>query len=305
MSSHIFGPVPSRRLGRSLGVDLVPFKTCSYNCVYCQLGRTACKTVERKEWVSIDDILCELRDRLPLQTDYITLSGSGEPTLNSRIGELIDSIKALTNVPLAVLTNGSLLWQEEVRRQLLDADLVIPSLDAGDEDTFQRVNRPHHEVSFQKLLHGLVAFRNEFPGEYWLEVFLLANVTADNAEVSRLAGHVARIRPNRVQLNTATRPPLESFAVAVAQQRLHELAVRFQPSAEVISEFRPTQEIPEGSVTRDQILDLLRRRPSTLKDIADGLGMHPAEVAKYAEELTAERRLLRTWSAGRSYYHVI
>lgn len=305
MSSHIFGPVPSRRLGRSLGVDLVPFKTCSYNCVYCQLGRTACKTVERKEWVSIDDILCELRDRLPLQTDYITLSGSGEPTLNSRIGELIDSIKALTNVPLAVLTNGSLLWQEEVRRQLLDADLVIPSLDAGDEDTFQRVNRPHHEVSFQKLLHGLVAFRNEFPGEYWLEVFLLANVTADNAEVSRLAGHVARIRPNRVQLNTATRPPLESFAVAVAQQRLHELAVRFQPSAEVISEFRPTQEIPEGSATRDQILDLLRRRPSTLKDIADGLGMHPAEVAKYAEELTAERRLLRTWSAGRSYYHVI
>lgn len=305
MSSHIFGPVPSRRLGRSLGVDLVPFKTCSYNCVYCQLGRTACKTVERKEWVSIDDILCELRDRLPIQTDYITLSGSGEPTLNSRIGELIDSIKALTNVPLAVLTNGSLLWQEEVRRQLLDADLVIPSLDAGDEDTFQRVNRPHHEVSFQKLLHGLVAFRNEFPGEYWLEVFLLANVTADNAEVSRLAGHVARIRPNRVQLNTATRPPLESFAVAVAQQRLHELAVRFQPSAEVISEFRPTQEIPEGSATRDQILDLLRRRPSTLKDIADGLGMHPAEVAKYAEELTAERRLLRTWSAGRSYYHVI
>ena len=132
MSKYIFGPVPSRRLGRSLGVDLVPLKTCSYDCIYCQLGNTTCRTTERKEWVPLDDVVLELKDRLSARPDYITLSGSGEPTLYSRGGELIDRIKAMTDVPVAVLTNGSLLWQKEVRKQLMKADLVIPSLDACD-----------------------------------------------------------------------------------------------------------------------------------------------------------------------------
>ncbi|NQT19895.1 MAG: radical SAM protein, partial [Planctomycetes bacterium] len=156
MSKYIFGPVPSRRLGRSLGVDVVPLKTCSYDCIYCQLGNTTCKTVERKEWVPLDDVVLELKDRLSSRPDYITLSGSGEPTLYSRVAELIDRIKVMTDVPVAVLTNGSLLWQEEVRRQLMKADLVIPSLDAGDEVMFRLVNRPHEDVSFERMLAGLV-----------------------------------------------------------------------------------------------------------------------------------------------------
>ena len=142
MKNHIFGPVPSRRLGRSLGIDLVPHKTCSYDCIYCQLGRTTCKTIERKEWVPLDAVVAELETKLSPRPDYVTLSGSGEPTLYSRLDELIDRIKHLTDIPVAVLTNGSLLWQEVVQQQLAAADLVMPSLDAGNATAFHLVNRP-------------------------------------------------------------------------------------------------------------------------------------------------------------------
>jgi len=201
MTNQIFGPVPSRRLGRSLGVDLVPFKTCTYDCIYCQLGRTTCKTMERKEWVALEDVLETLKKRLSSEPDYITLSGSGEPTLFSRLAELIDRIKAMTRVPVAVLTNGSLLWQEDVRRQLMNADLVIPSLDAGDEVMFRLVNRPHEEISFEQMLNGLVDFRREFRGEYWLEVFVIGAYTAIPVELAKVAKCVDRIGPDRVQLN--------------------------------------------------------------------------------------------------------
>ena len=302
MTGHVFGPVPSRRLGRSLGVDLVPMKTCTYDCIYCQLGRTTHKTTERKEWIPVDEALFELKDKLSTQPDYVTMSGSGEPTLNCRIGEVIDGIKSITNVPLAVLTNGSLLWDAEVRRQLLGADLVVPSLDAASETTFRQVNRPHEEISFEKMLDGLIAFRRQFRGRYWLEVFLLAGVTATDAEVAHLADCVERIGPDRVQLNTATRPPVESFAVAVSRQQMDQLAARFSPPAEVIADFHPTCQGAETAANRDRILDLLRRRPCTLEDIAGGLQMHANEVVKYVEELTAAGLLLQTCAQDRLHY---
>jgi len=138
---HVFGPVSSRRLGRSLGVDLVPLKTCTYDCIYCQLGRTTLKTTERREWVPLDLVLEQVQAKLATEPDYITLSGSGEPTLFSRVGELIGRIKDVTDIPVAVLTNGSLLWQKAVRDDLQQADVVIPSLDAGNERMFRYVNR--------------------------------------------------------------------------------------------------------------------------------------------------------------------
>jgi len=168
-----------------LGVDLVPFKTCTYDCIYCQLGRTTNKTVERRQWVPLDDVLAELKEKLATRPDYITLSGSGEPTLYSRLDELIAGIRSMTDVPVAVLTNGSLLWQEDVRRQLMDAHLVIPSLDAGQGAMFQAVNRPHESISFEQMLEGLIAFREEYYGEYWLEVFLLAVTQPSKAKPAR------------------------------------------------------------------------------------------------------------------------
>lgn len=302
MSKHIFGPVPSRRLGRSLGVDLVPLKTCSYDCIYCQLGRTTRKTTERKEWVPLDDVLEELEEKLSSEPDYITLSGSGEPTLYSRADELIDRIKAMTDVPVAVLTNGSLLWQEEVRNQLMKADLVIPSLDAGDEVMFRLVNRPHEDVSFEKMLAGLVDFRREFRGDYWLEVFVLGAYTAIKADFAELVRCVSLIGPDRVQLNTVTRPPAESFAIGISRERLTELAMMFNPPAEVIADFRDVHGLADFAASREDILDLLRRRPCSMDDIAGGLGMHRNEVAKYIEHLGAEGLLLQTQTEGQLHY---
>jgi len=304
MTNQIFGPVPSRRLGRSLGVDLVPFKTCTYDCIYCQLGRTTCKTMERKEWVALEDVLETLKKRLSSEPDYITLSGSGEPTLFSRLAELIDRIKAMTRVPVAVLTNGSLLWQEDVRRQLMNADLVIPSLDAGDEVMFRLVNRPHEEISFEQMLNGLVDFRREFRGEYWLEVFVIGAYTAIPVELAKVAKCVDRIGPDRVQLNTVTRPPAEKHAVGVSSARLAELASTFHPRAEIIADFRGIHRQAEFAAGREEILQMLRRRPCSVDDIADGLGMHRNEVVKYIEELNAEDLLEESLTAERLYYKV-
>jgi len=304
MSSYIFGPVPSRRLGRSLGVDLVPFKTCTYDCIYCQLGRTTCKTTRRKEWVPREDVLAELGSKLPCGPDYITLSGSGEPTLHAHTGELIERIRSMTDIPVAVLTNGSLLWQEEVRRQLVGASLVIPSLDAGDEIVFHAVNRPHEDISFGRMLEGLIAFREEFPGEYWLEVFLLAGYTAIEAEVAKLARCAERIRPDRVQLNTVARPPAQAYAVAVSAERMTELAAMFDPPAEVIAEFRDVHNHAEFAAGREEVLGMLRRRPCSLEDIANGLGMHRNEVVKYLEELEAGQRITQSWATGKAYYRL-
>jgi len=228
--AYIFGPVPPRRLGRSLGVDLVPFKTCTYDCIYCQLGQTTRKTTLRQEGVPLDNVLAEMKDKLALRPDYITLSGSGEPTLYSRLDELIDRVRATTRVPIAVLTNGSLLWQDEVRRQLMDAHVVIRSLDAGSSDSFQAVNRPRRSVSFKQMLDGLITFRQQYHGQYWLEVFLLDGKTATDREVRMIAEAVGRIKPGRFQLNTATRPTAEESAVMVDRQRMEDLATLFPPA---------------------------------------------------------------------------
>lgn len=302
--NYVFGPVPSRRLGRSLGVDLVPFKTCTYDCVYCQLGRTTHKTIERREWVPLDDVVAAVREALPTQPDYITLSGSGEPTLYSRIGELIERIHGLTDIPVAVLTNGSLLWDAEVRAQVATADLVVPSLDAGDESLFRAVNRPHTRLSFAQMLHGLVNFRDEYPGPIWLEVFILGGYTAIPAEARRIAEHARAIRPERVQLNTVTRPPAEEFAVAVDRPRLEEIAAAFDPPAEVVADYRGVHALPEFGATRQAVIDLLARRPCSLDDIVAGLGAHRNEVLKYVEEMDGEGLLEKRRVGGRLYFSV-
>ena len=175
---YLYGPVPSRRLGLSLGVDIVPFKVCTLDCIYCQLGRTSEKTMERKDYVDVEAVLAELRAKLVegLEADFITISGSGEPTLNAGLGQLIEGIKKITNIPVAVLTNGTLLTNQSVRADCARADVVMPSLDAGDDQTFRKVNRPHKDISIENLIAGLCAFRNEFAGQMWLEVFFCRRV---------------------------------------------------------------------------------------------------------------------------------
>ncbi len=299
---HIFGPVPSRRLGRSLGVDLVPFKTCSYDCIYCQLGRTTSKTIERREWVVLDEVLEELKDKLATKPDYITLSGSGEPTLYSRLDELIDGIRSMTDIPIAALTNGSLLWQKDVRRQLRDAHLVVPSLDAGHNGVFQAANRPHEDITFEKMLDGLISFRREYQGEYWLEVFVLAGYTAVDNEIAQMVECVKRIKPDRVQLNTVTRPAAEDYAIMVDPARMNEIAKRFDPEAQVIADYRGVHAQTDFQAGRESVLEMIQRRPCSLEDIANGLNMHRNEVIKYITEIEASGVLTKQSSAGRLYY---
>ena len=302
---HVFGPVPSRRLGRSLGVDLVPFKTCTYDCIYCQLGRTTHKTIERREWVPLDEVVGELRAKLASRPDYVTLSGSGEPTLHSRLDELIGQVHRRTDIPVAVLTNGSLLWQRQVQDQLLEADLVMPSLDAGDAALFRAINRPHDAISFEAMVEGLADFRRRYKGRYWLEVMILGGHTAVEAEVAKLAAHVRRIRPDRVQLNTVTRPPAEDFAAPVPAARLRELAALFDPPAEVIAPAALEPAAASADAGPEAILEVLRRRPCTLEDLACGLDLHPSAVLKCLEALRADGRVAASfrdrvcyWQAG-------
>jgi wyosine [tRNA(Phe)-imidazoG37] synthetase (radical SAM superfamily) len=281
---HVYGPVFSRRLGRSLGLDLVPFKTCTYDCIYCQLGRTTNKTVERQEYVSIDEILDETKKKLDVGTapDYITVAGSGEPTLHARIDQLIRGIKKLTRTPVAVLTNGSLLWMKEVQEALMEADIVLPSLDAGDARLFRYVNRPHPSISFEQMVSGLMEFREHFPGTLWLEVFMLGGITGLPAQAKDIAALCRRIRPERIQLNTVSRPPAEDFACAVSKDQMEQLAVLFPESVEVVSESESDERLTGLSedVSDPDILALLSRRPCTVQGISAGLGVHTGEVTK-------------------------
>ena len=303
---HVYGPVPSRRLGRSLGIDLVPYKVCTYDCIYCQLGRTTHLAVERQVHVPAETVLAECAAILAAgkRPDIISLAGSGEPTLNSAIGKVIRGLKQHTTLPVAVLTNGALLWQKEVQDDLMAADLVLPSLDVGDERLFQMINRPHPELSYARMVDGLAAFTHRFAGEVWLEVLLLAGMTDTPDTVARIADHVKRIQPARVQLNTACRPPVETIAAPVSVARLESLADLFPCPVDIISydvrDAAPTP--PDGVASEADILAMLARRPCTPADVARGLRIHINEALKYLEAMVTAHRLQRIVNDQGTFY---
>ena len=306
--SHVYGPVPSRRLGRSLGIDLVPFKTCTYDCVYCQLGRTTRHTLERREYVPVEAIVPELQralDRGALP-DYIGLAGSGEPTLHSGIGRLIRAIKKVSQVPVAVLTNGSLLWMKSVQEELMAADLVVPSLDAGDENMFRRVNRPHGGLAFGPMVQGLVDFTRRFGGDVWLEVLLLAAKTGTEAHVKKIAAIADGIGPGCVQLGTVIRPPAETDAGALSPERLAALKDLFSGPVEIIGGRAPEGTHPAvlSDTRTESVLAMLRRRPCTAADVAGGLNIHINEALKHIDLLMVGGKAQPTVVGGRHFYTV-
>lgn len=304
---HLYGPVPSRRLGRSLGIDLVPLKICSYDCMYCQLGRTTHKTIERSPYVPADEILREVERKLASdasEPDYIGIAGSGEPTLNSDMGRIIAGIKGMTGIPVAVLTNGSLLWMPEVQDELMAADLVLPSLDAGDAGLYTYVNRPHRRIRFDTMVEGLASFTKRYRGRVWLEVLLLAGVTGIPGEVSKIAGLAGHIGPARVQLNTVCRPPAEELAHTVSEDELLSLSALFSGPVDIVSHPPEQARALSGSpgASREDILELLKRRPCTAADIADGLSLHVNEVLKHLDVLAKSGDVITTVVDGRVFY---
>jgi wyosine [tRNA(Phe)-imidazoG37] synthetase (radical SAM superfamily) len=299
---YAFGPVPSRRLGRSLGVDLVPPKTCTFDCVYCQLGRTTDLTVERACRAPVDDVLADVARRLAAEPDYLTVSGSGEPTLHSEVGAVIRGLHELSDVPVAVLTNGSLLYLPEVRRALRAADRVIPSLDVPDEALFRAVNRPHPALTFDGLVEGLVRFRDEYDGVLALEVLLLGGITDSVDVVTRLAPLVERIAPDVVQLGTVIRPPAEAGVRAVPPEVLHERAALLPGVVEVTVDVAPPPvDSPLAAAAADAV-ELVARRPCTVDDVAAGLGIHPGEALKLLRALSLEGRVETRREGQRTYY---
>jgi wyosine [tRNA(Phe)-imidazoG37] synthetase (radical SAM superfamily) len=255
------------------------------------LGRTTNKATQRKAWIPNEIIIDQLENRLHTKPDYITLSGSGEPTLFSKIGELICEIKEITNVPVAVLTNGSLLWLPEVRNSLMDADLVLPSLDAGCDQLFRYINKPHHEISFSRMLEGLVKFRDEYSGKYWLEVFLLSGVTSVEAQINMLAHCIKMICPDKVQINTVTRPAVNDFAIPVPASQLKVIASQLSEKAEIIVANHDVHEPSETSANLQDVLSLLKRRPCSVDDIALGLGLNRNAVIKCVEQLCSQKQV--------------
>jgi wyosine [tRNA(Phe)-imidazoG37] synthetase (radical SAM superfamily) len=281
----IYGPVPSRRLGLSLGVDLVPYKVCSYNCIYCQIGVTPETTIIRKPYIPADEIISQLSAKLKegIAPDYITLGGSGEPTLNSDIGRIIDRIKALTHIPVAVLTNGGMLYDPSVRNALLRADVVLPSLDAHDESMFHAINRPHSGISFTKMVEGLIAFRTEYTGPIWLEIFIIEGVNDTDQHMQGFSRWIEKIRPDKVHVNTAVRPAAEKTVRPVSYDRLQNFCRILGPQAEVIVPFNREGRHIQLEKIDDEILNMLSRRPCTIDDLASGLGLSANEVIKHMD----------------------
>jgi wyosine [tRNA(Phe)-imidazoG37] synthetase (radical SAM superfamily) len=303
-SKYLYGPVPSRRLGLSLGVDIVPFKTCTLDCIYCQLGKTTSKTLLRKEYVPVEDVLAELKSALGagLEADYITIGGSGEPTLHSGLGRLIAGIKKLTPIPVAVLTNGTLFYLPEVRADCAAADVILPSLDAGDQQTFEKINRPYDQITFERLVDGLCALRREYRGQIWLEVFFIERFNTDNEQIAKLAEAIKLIQPDKVHLNTAVRPTAEPGVEKVHPKKLEEIARRLGPNCEVIADFVSSH---CGKITDEisqTLLSMLKRRPCSLDDVCTALGLVPTDAIKYLAGLEKQGLIGSENKAGQTFF---
>jgi wyosine [tRNA(Phe)-imidazoG37] synthetase (radical SAM superfamily) len=274
-SETVFGPVPSRRLGRSLGIDPVPLKTCNWNCVYCQLGRTQPVVNERQAYVPVDRILRDLEDRLQAlelgQVDWITIVGSGEPTLHSGIGELIQGIKALSSIPLAVITNGSLLGDEAVCLALCQADAIMPSVNAGNPGLFRHINRPHPAITFERFRLGLQTFRQSYGGAFWPAVMLIRGLNDTSSALEEIAQLLVPLQPDAVHINVPVRPPSESWVQVpdAAGLRRAEEALGYMCSVLVPTSERFVLDGADGVV--EAVVNVIARHPMRQKELEEAL----------------------------------
>jgi wyosine [tRNA(Phe)-imidazoG37] synthetase (radical SAM superfamily) len=300
---YLFGPVPSRRLGRSLGVDLIPFKTCTMNCTYCQLGKTTCEVSERDDYVPMAAVLAELERWMATdgQADHITLAGSGEPTLHRHFGDVFRWVKQHTEIPSVLLTNGSLLHFPDVRKEAALADKVKMTLSAWDETSFQKIHRPAQGVTFNLLVAGERAFRKEYAGELSVEVFIIDGVNSEVANVRRIAEVVESIKPDRIDINTAVRPPADSGVKAVSPGQLAELADILGPKAEVTASFKK-QTSPVLDIIPEALLGLIQRHPATAKQLAHDFNAPIEAISQSLEAMVAEGKLSAEVRDGETYF---
>jgi len=305
---YLYGPVPSRRLGRSLGVDLVPPKICTYDCVYCQVGKTTERTLQRKEYIPTEEVLDEVKDFLSKgegSIDHFSLSGSGEPTLHSQIGLVIKGIKGMSSIPVAVLTNGSLLYLDEVRNDLLQADIILPSLDAVSKEVFTRINRPQEGISVEMVVEGLVKFRKFYQGRIWLEILFCKGINDGRNELRQMKKAIDRIQPDCIHINTVVRPPTEQWAAPLNLEEMEKIQAFFGDGASIISEFdRHPLSIPENNV-KEEIFRILKRRPLSLVDLSQRMAIPKEELEATMQPMVEEGRIKTRRFGDSVYYEVL
>ncbi len=311
---YVYGPVPSRRLGQSLGIDTIPLKTCNWNCVYCQLGRTEPLVNQRDDYFPPDEILTEIREVLdshkPGEIDWVTFVGSGEPTLHASIGWLIRKVKEQSDLPVAVITNGSLLYLPEVRLELLAADAVLPSLDAGTAVLYRKINRPHPEVTYKRLIEGLIAFRSEFAGKLWVEVMLVKGLNDTEDALRDIAAALSLIEPDEVHINLPTRPPVEIWVQPPDEGGLLRARAILGDIARVVHPAEGSFDLSEYDNLVDAVIGIITRHPMRQEELERTLEKWaPGQVEVVLAELetsgraqVVERYGVHFWSAAPSHF---
>ncbi|MDD1752992.1 MAG: radical SAM protein [Methanotrichaceae archaeon] len=291
---YLFGPVLSRRLGLSMGVDLLAHKTCNLDCIYCELGRTTCTSQRRERFVPPDKVLREIKSKANMEFDHITFAGSGEPTLSMDLGEIIRKTKAIVDVPIAVITNSTLLSSQQVREEIKAADIVLPSLDAVSQEIFQAINRPQPGLKIEDIIEGLKAFRKAFNGEIWLEVMLVKDINEHEAKL--MSAVTESIEPDRIQLNTVVRPPAEPVLPLEKDEMLRMLEV-FQ-NAEII----PDWDWKVPAEIEEELFDLLSRRSCTFDEVKTRLELEKNDAIKYLRIMERNGVLSRHLQKGIIYF---
>ncbi len=307
MKKLVFGPVPSRRLGFSLGVDLIPRKYCSFDCIYCQLGVTTKTEVERRSFYEPALIVEQVVERVRQggRIDCISLSGSGEPTLNSDIGWIIDRLKKRISLPVAVITNSSLLNRKDVRKDIMAADIVLPSLDAPSEAVYRQINRPHESLGFAGIVEGLKVFCKEYKGKVRLEIMLINNINNDTEDIEIFKKIIDKIEVEKVQLNTVVRPPAEKTARRVLGTELLSISRFFGPGCEVIAGEERKQDVhARGEGWDESVLAMLGRRSLSLDDIARSTGVSARSARAGMKKLTEEKKVRAVALDRRLFYLV-
>ena len=311
----IFGPVPSRRLGQSLGIDPIPLKTCNWNCVYCQLGHSRPLTNKRKDYVDPDFILNELSKALeahaPSEIDWITIVGSGEPTLHAGLGRLIHEVKQITDIPLAVITNGALLHLPEVRQDLSPAEAVLPSLDAGNAPLYKRLNRPHPGVPFDKLIAGMISFRQIYHGNLWVEVMLVRGLNDSEPALREIATILDQIDPDEIHINQPIRPPAEPWVQPADEEGLLHARAILGDKARLFTSSQGHFDLGQYENAVDAILAIITRHPMRLVELEQTLvewdrwevNQALAELEASGRAQVVERYGDKFWSAIISFYH--
>ena len=295
---YVYGPVFSRRLGLSLGLDIIPYKTCSLDCLYCECGFTTDKTLERKSYVDLDELFNEIATAAKGKDfEYITFAGSGEPTLNKDIGLIIRHLKShYPDKKIAVLTNGTLLYLPEVRQELFIADVVIPSVDAVSIGSFSQLNRPVDDLSLSTILEGIREFSFLFRGQLWVEVLFVKGINDTDDELNKMRDFLSSIHYDKIQINTVDRPPADSSIEAVSSAFL-EKAAAILNGDEIKRKFQQSDDIMHF----DDILDIVRRRPYTVNEIKRAIGLSNKQVFMEINHLEKKRFIERRNIDGKEF----